>query len=65
MVVCHDQADHDYYTETPTVIIEVLSKPTRRYDMTIKRLAYQSISTLQEYILIEQDFVDVEVCRKK
>ena len=64
MVVCDDQADHDYYTETPTVIIEVLSKSTRRYDMTIKRLAYQSISTLQEYILIEQDFVDVEVCRK-
>ena len=64
MVVCDDQTDHDYYTETPTVIVEVLSKSTRRYDETIKRLAYQSISTLEEYILIEQDFVDVEVCRR-
>ena len=65
MVVCDDQTDHDYYTETPTIIVEVLSKSTRRHDETIKRLAYQSISTLQEYILIEQDFVDVEVCRRK
>jgi len=65
MVVCDDQTEHDYYTETPTIIVEVLSKSTRRYDATIKRTAYQSIPTLQEYILIEQDFVDVEVSRKK
>lgn len=64
MVVCDDQTDHDYYTETPTIIVEVLSESTRRYDETIKRITYQSISTLQEYILIEQDFVDVEVCRR-
>ncbi len=65
MVVCDDQTDQDYYTETPTIIVEVLSKSTRRYDETIKRIAYQSIPTLQEYILIEQDFVSVEVSRKK
>jgi len=65
MVVCDDQTEHDYYTEMPTIIVEVLSKSTRRYDATIKRTAYQSIPTLQEYILIEQDFVDVEVSRKK
>ena len=64
MVVCDEQTDHDYYTESPAIVIEVLSKSTRRYDETVKRLAYQSISTLQEYILIEQDFVDVEVCRR-
>ena len=64
MVVCDDETDHDYYTETPTIIVEVLSKSTRRNDETIKRKAYQSISTLQEYLLIEQDFVQVEVCRK-
>jgi len=65
MVVCDDQTEHDYYTETPTIIVEVISKSTRRYDATIKRTAYQSIPTLQEYILIEQGFVDVEVSRKK
>lgn len=64
MVVCNDN-DHDYYTETPVIIVEVLSKLTRRTDETIKKIAYQSIPTLQEYVLIEQDFVDVEVCRRR
>lgn len=64
MVVCNDQTDNDYYSESPTILVEVLSKSTRRIDETIKRIAYQSIPTLQEYILIEQDFVDIEVCRR-
>jgi Uma2 family endonuclease len=65
MVVCDDQTDHPYYSEMPTILVEVLSKTTRRNDETIKRLAYQSIPSLQEYLLIEQDFVDVEVCCRK
>ena len=64
MVVCNDQTDNEYYTESPTILVEVLSKSTRRNDETIKRVAYQSIPSLQEYILIEQDFVDIEVCRR-
>jgi Uma2 family endonuclease len=64
MVVCNDQTDNEYYTESPTILVEVLSKSTRRTDETIKRMAYQSIPTLQEFILIEQDFVDIEVCRR-
>ena len=65
MVVCDDRADNPYYSEIPTILVEVLSKTTRRNDETIKRLAYQSIPSLQEYLLIEQDFVDVEVCCRK
>jgi Uma2 family endonuclease len=64
MVVCNDQTNNDYYVESPTILAEVLSKSTRRNDETIKRMAYQSILTLQEYLLIEQDFVDIEVCRR-
>ncbi len=64
MVVCDEQSRHDYYTESPVIIVEVLSKSSRRRDETTKRIAYQSISSLNEYVLIEQDFVDVEVCRK-
>jgi len=40
MVVCDDQTDNDYYTESPTFIVEVLSKSTRRYDETIKRITF-------------------------
>jgi len=64
MVVCDDN-NQDYYTESPIIIVEVLSKSTRKTDETIKKIAYQGIPTLQEYVLIEQDFVDVEVCRRR
>ncbi len=53
-----------YYTETSIIIVEVLSKPTRKTDETIKRIAYLNIPSLQEYVLIEQDFVDIEVVRR-
>jgi Uma2 family endonuclease len=64
MVVCEDKTNHPYYTESPLLVVEVLSKSTRRNDETIKRTAYQSMPSVMEYILIEQDFVDVEVCRR-
>ena len=64
IVVCDDQTEDDYYTESPKIIVEVLSKSTRRTDQTLKRLAYQTLPSLEEYVLIEQDFVDVEICRR-
>ena len=65
MVVCDDKTEDEYYTESPILIVEVLSKSTRRKDQTLKRLAYQNLPSLQEYVLIEQDFVDVEICRRE
>ena len=64
MVVCQDITEHEYYTESPVLIVEVLSKSTRKTDRALKRLAYQNIVTLQEYVLIEQDLVEVEICRR-
>lgn len=44
-----DCSDVDgYFTETPTMIVEVLSKSTRRMDETTKRMLYLQIPTLQE-----------------
>ncbi|RZK15358.1 MAG: Uma2 family endonuclease, partial [Flavobacterium sp.] len=57
IVDCSDD-EHDYYTKFPTIIVEVLSKSTRQKDKTLKRDLYLTIPTLQEYIMIEQDFVD-------
>lgn len=64
IVDCNFNESEPYYTESPVIIVEVLSKSTRRTDETIKRTAYLNIPALQEYVLIEQDFVDVEVVRK-
>lgn len=64
MVVCGDDNGDDYYTDKPILIVEVLSKSTRRQDHTTKRFAYRQLETLQEYVLIEQDTVEVEVSRR-
>jgi Uma2 family endonuclease len=64
LVVCDDEQGDDYYTEKPVIIVEVLAKGTRRNDKSLKMTAYKTLSSLQEYVLIEQDFVDIEVCRR-
>lgn len=64
MVVCDDTPVHEYYTETPVLIVEVLCRSTRRVDETLKRRLYQSLPSLREYVLIEQDIVDIEICRR-
>lgn len=64
IVVCHHKNSEACYTESPVIIVEVISKSTRRTDQTLKRQAYQELPSLQEYVLIEQDFVDVEICRR-
>lgn len=64
VVVCDDPEGHDYYTEKPALIVEVLSKTTRRLDKTVKSTAYKALPSLREYVLIEQDHVEVEVMRR-
>lgn len=64
LVACDDENGHDYYTDKPLIIVEVLSKNTRKTDQTIKMAAYKTLPSLLEYVLIEQDFAEVEVCRR-
>ena len=64
MVDCHFDNSEPYFTETPLIIVEVLSRSTRKKDTTLKFISYINIPSLQEYVLIEQDFVDVQVFRR-
>ncbi|MDO9214777.1 MAG: Uma2 family endonuclease [Methylococcales bacterium] len=64
MVDCRFDNSEPYFTQTPIIIVEVLSRSTRKKDTTLKLLSYINISSLQEYVLIEQDFVDVQVFRR-
>ena len=62
MVVCdNDSSEDDYIRKNPLIIIEVLSKTTRKKDKVEKRKEYLALSSLQEYILIEQDFAEIDV----
>ena len=64
VVSCTKGDSHSHFEESPCLIIEVLSNLTRKLDKTLKRLVYQNIPSLEEYILIEQDRVEVQVFRK-
>ncbi|MDZ4720979.1 MAG: Uma2 family endonuclease [Roseiflexaceae bacterium] len=44
----------------PTVIIEILSPSTERYDRGLKFQNYRTIPSLQEYLLIAQDAPHIE-----
>ena len=65
MVVCQEDNQSEYYKTAPVIIVEVLSKSTRRFDQTDKRLRCQRIPSLEEYVLIEQDKGEIQVFSKK
>ena len=64
VVVCNEQFLDEYSTDLPVLIVEVLSKGTRQRDRQEKRLEYLQLPSLMEYMLIEQDTVEVEVFRR-
>ena len=63
-VSCEEETDL-YYNEHPCLIVEVLSDSTQRTDRTEKRLAYQTIESLQEYVLLSQDSPYLEIYRRR
>jgi len=62
-VVCDDPQFEDDGVDTllnPTLIVEVLSSSTERYDRGKKFQQYRMLSLLQEYVLISQDTARIE-----
>lgn len=63
VVVCDEPQFEDNHVDTllnPTVIVEVLSPSTETYDRNDKFMSYQTLESLQEYILVSQKSVGVE-----
>ncbi len=54
MVVCDPEDKHRYHRERPTVLIEITSTSTERIDKREKLLAYITIESLGEYVIIDQ-----------
>ena len=63
-VRCSQDRGDTYFKTDPALVIEVLSPNTQRYDRGDKRLAYQSLSSLQEYMLVAQDEPSIEIYRR-
>jgi Uma2 family endonuclease len=63
VVICGQPQFTDAIRDTitnPTVIVEVLSPSTERYDRGLKFQNYRTIDTLHDYILIAQDHHHIE-----
>lgn len=65
LVVCGDDAESDYYTTKPKLIIEVLSPSTSLTDRREKMFVYKEIESVEEYVLIEQDKIYAEIYRRR
>ena len=64
LVTCDPEDKERYFKTRPSLIVEVLSDSTATTDKREKRLNYQTLDSLQEYILISQDKIQVEVYRQ-
>ena len=63
-VVCRSNPSEDSFQDHPVVILEVLSKGTRRVDEGEKKDAYSSIPSLRVYVLVEQEAAAVVIHRR-
>lgn len=62
-VVCGDPQFEDEYVDTllnPTLLVEVLSQSTERYDRIAKTSYYRTIDSLAEHLLVAQDEIRLE-----
>jgi len=63
IVVCGEPKFEDEYVDTllnPTVLVEVLSPSTERYDRIAKSSYYRTLDSLAEHLLVAQDEVRLE-----
>lgn len=63
-VVCRSNAPEETFQDEPRVVVEVLSRSTRRLDLGEKKDAYLTINSLGAYLLVEQDQPRVVVYRR-
>jgi Uma2 family endonuclease len=65
LLSCDPDDREDFFCQSPCLIIEVLSESTERIDRHEKMLAYQTLPSLQEYVLAAQDYRQVEIYRRR
>lgn len=63
-VRCSNERSDSYFKTDPLLVAEILSPSTLRYDQGDKRLAYQTLASLKEYVIIAQDTQRAEVYRR-
>ncbi len=65
MVACDEKPKSTFYREEPILLVEVLSPSTERTDRHEKLTVYKNIPSLQEYLVVWQDKIYVEIHRRQ
>ena len=66
-VICDPVLRHpssESHVTNPRIVVEVLSPATERYDREQKRLYYQQLASVQEYVLVAQDRRRIEIWQR-
>jgi Uma2 family endonuclease len=63
-VVCRPEPLPDSFQDEPVVLVEVVSRATRRTDEGEKKEAYQTIASLGVYLIVEQESAKVVAYRR-
>ena len=64
MVGCDPRDTHTLYLRFPKLLVEISSESTERLDRCEKKLAYQTIETIEEYLIVAQDRYEVILYRR-
>ena len=64
LVTCSKADTNPYFSTEPVLVVEVLSPTTEAADRVDKRVVYQTLESLKEYVLVSQNQRKVEVYRR-
>ena len=65
LVSCEETVEDSHFRNEPILIVEVISPSTEYIDRREKLLFYQQMPSLQEYVIIEQKKIAVEIHRRQ
>ena len=65
LVSCEEAPENPYFRNQPILIIEVTSPSTEHIDRREKLLFYQQMPSVQEYVVVDQHTMNVEVHRRQ
>ncbi len=65
LVTCEESPESSYFRNEPILIIEVTSSSTEKIDRREKLLFYRQMPSVQEYVIVDQHKMNVEIHRRQ
>lgn len=65
LVSCEQNPESPYFRNEPILIVEVISPSTQEIDRREKLLFYQQMPSVQEYVVVEQQKMLIEIHRRQ